>query len=273
MTDGIHTLRYSDIFLAMYFDGGRSCLHRNHSHVLVYICSGELEINERGKITRLHKGDCAFIRRDFSVQMTKQAYGGEQFKAIFLMFTTKFLRDFYNRLDRNAMPQEAKRDKVSLYKLPSNRPDIVSLFESMTPYFDSDIQPADELLQLKMTEGVYVLLHTGKNLYASLFDFADPWKIDILEFMERNYMNDLSMEEIANYTGRSLSTFKRDFKKYSDLSPQKWLIRRRLEAAHELIRNGERKVSEVCFEVGFKNLSHFSKIYKEMYGVAPTEER
>lgn len=62
----------------------------------------------------------------------------------------------------------------------------------------------------------------------------------------------ISMEEIANYTGRSLSTFKRDFKKYSPLSPREWLIHRRLEAAHELIRKGERKVSEICFEVGFK---------------------
>lgn len=272
MADTIHTLRYSDIFLAMYFNDGMSCLHRNHSHVLVYMYSGELEINEGGKITRLHKGECAFIRKDFSVQMTKHARNGEQFKAIFLMFTTKFLRNFYNRLDRNAIPKEAKRDKVSLYKLPPNRPDIISLFESMTPYFDSHIQPTDELLQLKMVEGVYVLLHTDKNLYASIFDFTDPWKIDILEFLEENYMNDLSMEEIANYTGRSLSTFKRDFKKYSDLSPQKWLIHRRLETAHELIRKGGRKVSEICFEVGFKNLSHFSKTYKEMYGIPPTEE-
>lgn len=70
--DGINTLRYSDIFLAMYFDDGMSCLHRNHSHVLVYMYSGELEINEREKITRLHKGDCAFIRKDFGVQPPKK---------------------------------------------------------------------------------------------------------------------------------------------------------------------------------------------------------
>lgn len=221
--DGINTLRYSDLFLAMYFDGGKSCLHRNHSHVLVYVYSGEMVIDEKGQITRLHKGECAFIRKDFSVQMTKQAWNGEQFKAIFLMFTMKFLRDFYSKLDRNILPKDAKRDQVSLYKLPSNRPDIVSLFESMTPYFNSKIQPTDELLQLKMVEGVYVLLNTDKNLYASIFDFTDPWKIDILEFMERNYMNDISMEEIANYTGRSLSTFKRDFKKCSALSPREWL--------------------------------------------------
>ena len=270
--DGIDTLRYSDLFLAMFSNDGKSCLHRNHSHVLVYMYSGEMVIEERGTITRLHKGDCAFIRKDFSVQMTKQPWNGEQFKAIFLMFTPKFLRAFYSRLDRNSLPKDAERDTVSLHKLPSNRPDIVSLFESMTPYFDSNMQPTDELLQLKMMEGVYVLLNTSKSLYASLFDFTDPWKIDILDFMEHHYMDDISLAEIANYTGRSLSTFKRDFKKCSALSPREWLIRRRIGAAHELIREGGRKVSDICFEVGFKNLSHFSKTYKAAYGIPPAED-
>ncbi len=266
---GLNTLHYSDIFWAMYTDNSMSCLHRNHSHVLVYIYSGELEINERERITRLHKGDCAFIRKDFEVQLTKQAYGGEQFKAIFLMFTTPFLRSFYSRLDKDELPAKSERSSVSLCKLPPNRPDIVSLFESMTPYFDSDVQPTAELLNLKMTEGLYVLLNTSKDLYASLFDFATPWKIDIMDFLERNYMNEMSLGEMANYTGRSLATFKRDFKKISDLSPQRWLVRRRLEAAHAMIQSGKRKVTEVCFDVGFKNLSHFSRAYKNLYGCSP----
>ena len=185
------------------------------------------------------------------------------------MFTDKFLRSFYNRLNKESLPQDARRSKVSLYRLPSNRPDIVSLFESMTPYFNSGIQPTDELLELKMTEGLYILLNTDKNLYASLFDFADPWKIDIMSFMEQNYTNDLSLEEMANYTGRSLATFKRDFGKVSDLSPQKWVIRRRLEAAHALILSGTQKVTDICYSVGFKNLSHFSKAYKGLYGCSP----
>lgn len=135
------------------------------------------------------------------------------------------------------------------------------------------IRPSEEQLRLKMVEGLYVLLNTDKSLYASLFDFTDPWKIDLMDFMEQNYMDDLSLEEMAGYTGRSLSTFKRDFRKYSELTPQRWIIRRRLEAASELLRTSRQKVSEVCGKVVFKNLSHFSKIYKERYGVSPTEMR
>jgi AraC-like DNA-binding protein len=255
----------------MYFNDARMCTHRNHEHVLVYMYSGELEINERGKITRLHKGDCAFVRRDNRVQLTKQSANGEQFKAIFLMFTRDFLREFYQTLDKNKLPAESKRPKISLCKLPL-RPDITSLFESMTPYFDSSIQPADELLKLKMTEGVYVLLHTDKSFYSSLFDFTEPWKIDIIGFLNENYMYELSMEEIARYTGRSLATFKRDFSKISELSPQKWLIQKRLEAAYDKIHNEQRKVSDVYLEVGFKNLSHFSTAFKQQYGFSPAKQ-
>ena len=236
--------------------------------------SGEMVIDERGEITRLHKGDCAFIRKDLSVQMTKQAWNSEQFKAIFLMFTPEFLRGFYSRLDRNALPKDAKRDKISLYKLPSNRPDIVSLFESMTPYFDSNIQPEQSGLRAscKMIEGIYVLLNTSKHLYASVFDFADPWKIDILDFLESNYMNDISMEEIANYTGRSLSHIQTRFQKV-----QRAFAAGMVDTPSSRSRpriNPERQTKGLgnLFRGRIQESSHFSKVYKETYGIPPTEE-
>jgi AraC-like DNA-binding protein len=232
--------------------------------------SGELEINERGKITCLHKGDCAFVRRDNQVQLTKQSRNGEQFKAIFLMFTRNFLREFYQTLNKSKLPAESNRKKISLCKFPI-RPDIISLFESMTPYFDSSIQPSDELLKLKMTEGMYVLLNMDKSFYSSLFDFTEPWKIDILGFLNENYMYEFSMEEIARYTGRSLATFKRDFSKISDLSPQKWLIKKRLEVAHEKLQERGKKISDVYVDVGFKNLTHFYYAYKKQYGYSPAK--
>ena len=239
-------------------------------HGLVYILGGELEINENGKITRLHKGECVFIRKDNRVQITKLPKNGEQFKSVWMSFTRNFLREFFQTLHKKQLPDNAKRHKVSLQKLPANRPDIKSLFQSMTPYFDANVQPAPELVKLKMTEGVYCLLNTDKNFYTALFDFSEPWKIDILDYLNKNYMYELSMKEIAGFTGRSIAAFKRDFKKISDLSPQKWLIQKRLDAAHWKLRNENKSVSDVCEEVGFKNLSHFSKVYKETFGYAPS---
>lgn len=260
----------SNVFIASYFTNDRNCAHCNREHTLIYIHSGELEITERNRKTILRPGDCAFMRRDHLMWLQKRVGTDTPYRSIVLKFSRDFLREFYQTLNPREIPADAKRDKSSLHVFPSNRIDIRSLFESVIPYFDAETVPADEILKLKMTEALYAILNTDINLYASLFDFVEPWKIDIVDFMERNYMNDLSMNEMAYYTGRSLATFKRDFKKVSELTPQKWLIRRRLEAARELIHKGGRKVSEICFDVGFKNLSHFSKLYKEMYGMAPT---
>ena len=257
----------SNVLIASYFTDDLGCAHENREHNL---CSGELEIEERGQKTVLHPGECAFMRRDNWMWLQKHANKDNPYRSIVLKFTRPFLREFYQTLDKNDIPVESKREKVSLRVLPNNRPDIRSLFESVVPYFDSGIKPSDDVLKLKMIEGIYVLLNTDRNLYASLFDFVDPWKIDIVDYLNENYMHDLSMEEIAGYTGRSLATFKRDFAKISELTPQKWIIRRRLETAHDLIKSGKKKVTEACFDVGFKNLSHFSKVYKETYGYAPS---
>lgn len=260
----------SNVLIASYFTDDRGCAHENREHTLIYLCSGKLEIEERGRKTLLHPGDCAFMRRDNRMWLQKYAEKDFPYRSVVLKFTKPFLREFYQTLDKQDIPKDSKREKVSLRVLPNNRPDIRSLFESVIPYFDSGVKPSDDVLKLKMIEGAYILLNTDRNLYASLFDFIDPWKIDILDYLNENYMYDLSMEEIARYTGRSLATFKRDFAKINELTPQKWIIRRRLEAAHELIKKGNKKVSDICFDVGFKNLSHFSKIYKETYGYAPS---
>ena len=187
----------SNVLIASYFTDDRGCAHENREHTLIYLCSGELEIEERGQRTVLHPGECAFMRRDNWMWLQKHANKNNPYRSIVLKFTRPFLREFYQTLDKNDIPVESKREKVSLRVLPNNRPDIRSLFESVIPYFDSGVKPSDDVLKLKMIEGTYVLLNTDKNLYASLFDFVDPWKIDILDYLNENYMYDLSMEKIA----------------------------------------------------------------------------
>ncbi|MCM1169284.1 MAG: AraC family transcriptional regulator [Bacteroides sp.] len=269
----LRTFEGSDVFIASYFTDDRECAHANKEHTLIYIRSGELEITDRGRKTILRPGDCAFMRRDNKMMLQKRVKDSVPYHSVVLKFSRKFLREFYHGIDKDTLPEQARRNKKSLTVLPADRPDIKSLFESVIPYFESNMKPSEEILKLKMTEGVYVLLNTDRNLYASLFDFTEPWKIDLLEYMNENYMYELSMEEMAGYTGRSLASFKRDFKKVSDLSPQKWVINRRLDAAREMLSAGNSKVTDVCYQVGFKNLSHFSKIYKEKFGFQPTSSR
>lgn len=263
------TFNYSDIIYSYFFSDDRMCSKMVRDHFLVYVYSGEYILEEGKRRTVVRPGECAFLRRDNRVEMTKQPKDSEPFMAIFMTFKRNWLREVFQEFEKGYLPVDAGKHKQSVIKLPET-PDIKGLFLSITPYFDSAIKPSDDIMCLKMLEGLHALLRIDERFYATLFDFTEPWKIDILDFLNENYMYDLSMEEIASFTGRSLSTFKRDFKKISDLSPEKWLVRRRLEAAQEMLREKGKSVTDVYVEVGFKNFSHFSTAFKKQYGVAPS---
>lgn len=262
-------INYSGIFLSYIHKDNCKCSFSVGEHTLIYLHSGVLEIEEQGKSARLSPGECAFIRKDHRVTLNKYAAGvGNPYQSIALSFSRKFLLDFYRQLDPAHLPEHARRSRKSLLKIPS-RPDVISLFQSLTPYFQSNEEPDNEWIDLKMREGLKCVLKTDSNVYASLFDFAEPWKIDLMAFMNENYMYNLSMEELANYTGRSLSTFKRDFKKVTNTTPQKWLIDKRLTEAHRMLSNERLKIREVMIGVGFSNFSFFSRSYKAKFGYPP----
>ena len=271
MEKDIKVINYSNIFLSCIAKKGCECNFNVKEHTLIYVSSGEVVINDRGTKTVVNAGECAFIRRLNGVSLSKRSLAdGTPYRSVSMSFPRKFLMEQLRKMDKTQLPGDAHRDKSNLKKLPK-RPDLTSLFESLTPYYDSPIEPDAQWLHMKLVEGLYALLRTDKNLYASLFDFTEPWKIDIIDYLNENYMYELSMEDIARYTGRSLATFKRDFKKVSDLTPQKWIIRRRLEKAHELLLSGTaERVQDVMTDVGFTNLSYFSRIYKNAYGYPPT---
>ena len=94
---------------------------------------GELEIEERGKKTVLHPGDCAFMRRDNRMWLQKKVEDGKPYRSVVLKFSRPFLREFYQTLNRQQIPNDSEREKVSLRVLPSNRLDIRSLSESDIP--------------------------------------------------------------------------------------------------------------------------------------------
>lgn len=260
---------YEDIFYSFFYDDISGCVHRSREYAMNYVYSGEMVLDNGQEQIHVGKGECVFIPRDHHITMYKKPCNGERYCGIFLNFKRNFLREMYARIGAYKMSSPTPRLALGVIKLPETA-EITSLFASLTPFFNPEVKPHGDFMNLKLQEGVLALLHIDKRFAPMLFDFNEPWKIDILDFMDKNYMYEFSLEDLAHYTGRSLATFKRDFKKISDLTPEKWLIRKRLEVAYALMREGGKKVVDVYAEVGFKNQSHFSAAFKRQYGVPPT---
>lgn len=260
---------YNNVFFSFFYDDASACIHRSHEYAVNYVYSGEMFLDNGKEQIHVRKGECVFIPRDHHITMYKRSCGGERYCGIFLSFTRNFLREMFYKLDRYREAAGMSKLEPKVVKLPDT-PEIASLFASMTPYFNTDEKPQDDFMYLKLQEGLLALLHIDKRFATLLFDFNESWKIDILDFMNKNYMYEFTVEDLAHYTGRSLATFKRDFKKVSDLTPEKWLIRKRLEVAYGLMKEGRKKIIDVYAEVGFKNPSHFSTAFKKQYGIPPT---
>lgn len=274
MEASYNPIRFSNIVLSCISEKGLDCKFDSvHEHTLMYVISGDMVVEDRDGQHHVKPGECAFIRRNKQAVMHKRSLSdGTPYKSVAIAFPRKYLMEFFNGMDKKNLPSNAHRNNAAIVALPSTV-EFSSLFASITPFFESNIVPDDTWIKMKLREALYAMLKADKNLYASLFDFTEPWKIDILDYLNENYMYELSLSDIAHYTGRSLATLKRDFKKVSNLTPQKWITTKRLEKARELLRSGTDKVQDVMVDVGFNNLSHFSRIYKETYGYPPTSER
>ena len=129
----------------------------------------------------------------------------------------------------------------------------------------------DKMGILKMKEGVKLLLLALPELHDFLFDFSEPFKIDLEKFMLSNFRFNVPIERFAQLTGRSLAGFKRDFKNKFGIPPRQWLQLKRLTEAKHLIETRHLKPSAIYLELGFESLSHFSHSFKKEFGKAPTE--
>ena len=79
----------------------------------------------------------------------------------------------------------------------------------MQPYLHSTRHPSQAMTELKRNEALQAILDMVPSSPSVLFDFLDPWKIYLKDFMEENYLEEMTIEEFAAYSGRSLSGFKR----------------------------------------------------------------
>ena len=150
-------------------------------------------------------------------------------------------------------------------------PLIENFITSLRPYINTDGKIDAYFFDNKRSELLLILLKAQPELANIFFDFSSPEKIDLEEFMNRNYTFNISLDRFAYLTGRSLTSFKRDFERIFHDTPSHWLMQKRLHEAHfQLSKNGK-KATDIYLDLGFEDLSHFSYAFKKQFGVAPTE--
>lgn len=236
-------------------------------HSVVRVVSGELKVIQANETYVFNAGDTHLFPRNRLALLVKSDKDGQPYRAIVVKLTHNILRSYYEGIPSEVNPVFKTDHIVKLDKSPL----LDSFFDSMLPYFNLEYKLPQELSELKIQEAITILRTVDRNVDAILSDFSEPHKINLVEFMQKNFMFNMSLEKFSYLTGRSLTTFKRDFNKAFNTTPQKWLTQKRLELAKFQLTEKKRKPIDIYFEVGFENLSHFSYAFKKQFGVNPRE--
>ncbi|WP_244228719.1 helix-turn-helix domain-containing protein [Mucilaginibacter endophyticus] len=233
-------------------------------HSLMRIVSGEMKIVLAENTHVFGMGDTFLVPRNRLSTVIKYPKDGLPFKCILITFRPEQLKDYYAKQKSSAKLKSWQ--KVKSY---DKNPLLESFVTSLMPYFDMQQDLPEELVKLKLEEALTILRAIDESIDGLLSDFSDPGKIDIATYMEKNFMFNLTLENFSLLTGRSISTFNRDFRKSFNTPPQKWLMQKRLELAHYLLFEKKIKPADVYVEVGFENFSHFSYSFKKYFGYSP----
>jgi AraC-like DNA-binding protein len=91
------------------------------------------------------------------------------------------------------------------------------------------------------------------------------------DVIDRSYAGELNVETLARAAHASPAHFSRSFKRAFGETPHKYLQRRRIERAMELLRETDLMVTAISLEVGFQSLGSFSAAFKELVGESPID--
>lgn len=150
-----------------------------------------------------------------------------------------------------------------------------NFFASTNDFLRDDEFRHDEAAEdIKMTELIYLIAsHEDGCLKSKLLSNVDTAKKNFEQTIFAHVFKDIPIEELARLTNRSLTSFKKEFRRHFQIPPHKWFIRQRLMHSRLLLISTSKSISEIGNECAFPNTSHFIKLFKKEYQVTPAVYR
>jgi AraC-like DNA-binding protein len=93
------------------------------------------------------------------------------------------------------------------------------------------------------------------------------------DLADARYFEPLTVADLASAAGMSPAHFSREFRRTFGEAPHQYLLTRRLERAAALLRNTDRTVTEICFDIGLTSVGSFITSFRRVYGLAPLAYR
>lgn len=236
-------------------------------NAFVFVLKGEKIIVHEDHVTRVNSGQLLVLKKGIH-KMTEYLAEDHLFEALVIYFGDSFIKHLPNFNEPTTDQSPLKGDDILL--LDRNKV-IDSFVNQYLHYVDENINDS-HILELKVAELIYLLLKgypDAKSFFVSVIRKSS----DLKDIMEKLYKENYTISQLAGFSNRSLSAFKRDFTKTFHCSPAKWILQRKLSDVCFHLINTDKNVSEIAYECGFGSLSQLDKSFKKEFNTTPSAFR
>jgi AraC-like DNA-binding protein len=242
--------------------------HPEYEIVFVRKGSGKLHIGEHLK--NYEEGELVFIGPD--LPHTGFGYGviGEH-EEIVVQLRKDFLGEgFMQKPELQHIRELFERAKQGLSFQGKARKLAANKLQKMLTL--SHFERLVELLNIFHTLATttdFLILNTADKRFD--FNHKDEDRINkVYEYVEQNYQQNVDIQAVADLTNLTIPSFCRYFKKITHITYTDFVNEYRINQACRLLFENK-SIADICFEVGFNNISHFNKTFKQLKGVSPRE--
>ncbi|EGT3617526.1 AraC family transcriptional regulator [Clostridium perfringens] len=231
--------------------------------VIHYVTKGYGTFKFNGKVYNLKQGDIFILLKGMNVEYVASI--DDPWEYYWIGFSGSNANEYLNRTSiTNSYVANCKSNS----KIPHIILNMCEISKTYNPSCSDDILLLKEL---------YSLLYTLIEEFPKPFDYKDKelhtYIQDALNFINSNYMNSITVQEIADYVNLSRSYLYKMFIKNLGISPQKYLINLRMYKATLLLKSTKLPIGEVANSVGYSDSLLFSKTFSKHFSMSPLHYR
>ncbi|WP_313090448.1 AraC family transcriptional regulator [Chryseobacterium flavum] len=152
---------------------------------------------------------------------------------------------------------------------------IQKYVEGLLFYFENPSLINEDILILKLKE-IMLLLAQSQNagsIQVILSQLFSPATYSFKQIIEANLFSQLTIEQLAEQSNLSLSSFKREFAKLYNDTPASYIRNKKLEKSAELLLISDERITDIAYECGFNDLATFTKNFSDKYHISPSAYR
>ncbi len=245
-------------------------------HVIGMVLSGEKYIQQEDQTVKIPKGHLFFMGQGVHFVEDLSA-ANTPFTQILFHYTTQQLQHAMMHLEANMLKDSMVADGEQIPSVASAEPSKITknFFESVDVQYENRGFVDDSIREyLKLAELIYdIVKYESGDILRCVALSMDSNRANFDRIIYDNIFVDKRVEELAQESNRSCTSFKKDFHHRFKTSPHRWYQKQRLDQACLLLNTTSLSIAQIGEMCIFPNPSHFIKIFKRHFGVTPAVYR